>query len=194
MTFSGTHVGDLAAALVDDQLDPPARDAVLAHLVGCPRCHGEVEQQRLLKSRLGALRTPGLPADLARRLSSLHSPDEPSAGLGVEGPRLASAAVLGADAVAARPGQLSFLRDAHRGRRLLVGAASLLLVGAGAAFAAATDAGSASPSQPASSVFTDTSTVARTSSAATGGQPAPLPSSAPLNDPAYRAMTASYGR
>jgi hypothetical protein len=195
------HVGDLGAALVDEQLDPALRELVLLHMIGCVMCRHDVEEQRQLKARLQALREPGLPFSLFSKLSAL---DKPAAltPLGA-GPQLGSAdaslaasadkagtadtadradAVLLADTAIA-PGRplthSSFLRDAHRGRRLLVGAASFLLVGAGAAYAAAGDGQPASPTQPSANVLRTNATE--------------VSQSVPLNDPSFAAMTASFG-
>ncbi len=186
------HVGDLGAALVDEQLDPALRELVLLHMIGCVMCRHDVEEQRQLKARLQALREPGLPFSLFSKLSAM---DKPAAltPLGV-GPALGSAdtshaavaetadGALLADATiaAARPlAHSSYLRDAHRGRRLLVGAASFLLVGAGAAYAAAGDGQQASPAQPAANVLRTNATE--------------VSQSVPLNDPTFAAMTASFG-
>ena len=65
------HLGDLAAAFVDDRLDAGARVRVLRHLGGCARCSAEVEAQRQVKERLCALRPPAVPDRLAERLVDL---------------------------------------------------------------------------------------------------------------------------
>lgn len=193
------HLGDLGAALVDDQLDPPTRDLVLAHLAGCPGCRRDVGQQRQLKSRLRALAEPGLPASLVTRLSALNRVPElppPSPPLSPPSPTLppppgpdpSAAAVRSPD----RPPEprpkdsrplvrSSLLADSRRGRRLLVGAASLLLFGVGTVYAAAGDVHPAAPTSPASDVFTTSRT-------------ASVPASVPLNDPAFAAMTATFSR
>ena len=84
--LAGGHLGDLVAALVDDQLDHSNRDLVLAHLAGCDTCRADVQQQRALKSRLRALSAPGLPESLAD--SRLCRPR--SAGIGRRSSRGAS--------------------------------------------------------------------------------------------------------
>lgn len=67
------HLGELAAALVDGELGPAARELALAHLARCDACHAEVIAQRRLKARLGELRggVTGLPPDLAARLAAI---------------------------------------------------------------------------------------------------------------------------
>jgi len=116
------HLGDLGAALVDDQLSPDARDAALTHLASCPDCQRDVEQQRRLKARLALLSEPSLPLSLAMRLSALKP--EP-AGLPAAPPPPTGGPTL----LSQRPSQ-------RRGR-LLVGAASVLLFGVGTGVAAA---------------------------------------------------------
>jgi hypothetical protein len=170
------HVGDLGAALVDDQLDPATRELVLLHMIGCLMCRHDVEEQRQLKARLQALREPGLPFSLFSKLSALDKPSELAPAF-VPEPLLATADVGPAD----RPlSHSSFLRDGHRGRRLLIGAASFLLVGAGAAFAAAGDGQPASPALPTANVLTSRNATE-------------VSRSVPLNDPTFAAMTVSFG-
>lgn len=56
--MGGSHLGDRAAALVDDELTHGARERVLAHLAGCLDCRAEVEAARALKRRLAGLGAP----------------------------------------------------------------------------------------------------------------------------------------
>ena len=74
------HLGDLAAAFVDEQLDAHDRARVLRHLSACARCAAEVEAQRQVKKRLGGLRPPAVPAVLAARLLNVpntqHVPED----------------------------------------------------------------------------------------------------------------------
>jgi hypothetical protein len=141
------HVGDLAAAFVDEQLDLQRRDLVLVHIAGCLLCRDEVDHQRRLKTRLRALGGPCLPPDLMSRLSAFGG--LPGGGSG--GLPAAPVPAVGLRA-AHRP---TARRDAQRALRLLAGAASLVLVGAGTAVAAASDGQPASPTRsvaPASGV------------------------------------------
>jgi anti-sigma factor RsiW len=176
MSFTNAHVGDLAAALVDDQLDQDTRDQVLLHLGRCPGCRSDVQEQRQLKARLHALSTPGLPSGLIARLGALSLPELPE-----EPPELA---LLSVDGLPSR--RPSLLRNPQRGRRLLVGAASLLLVGAGTAVAAGGDGQSPLPASPASTFSTSFTTPIGSSRNDSGG------SSMPLTDPAFRTMLASF--
>lgn len=196
------HLGDLGAALVDDQLDPAMRNLVLLHMAGCARCRHEVEEQRLLKDRLRGLAEPGMPASLLSRLTALSEPRQPPApGLDVarsvavlpdadratSPPRPVATGPVATGPGATGPGdgrglgRSAILRDANRGRRLLAGAASLLLVGAGTAYAAAGYGQPGPPLQPVANVL---------STSGAGGLTSPIP----LNDPAFAAMTVSFGR
>lgn len=64
------HLGDRATALVDERLDPDARERVLCHLVGCPACRGDVGAERALHGLLTRLRHTEmvLPPSLRERL------------------------------------------------------------------------------------------------------------------------------
>jgi hypothetical protein len=194
MSFTHAHVGDLAAALVDDQLDQGTRDLVLLHLGRCAGCRGDVEEQRRLKQRLHALGTPGLPSGLMARLGALSVPEHPQDQvrdlLLAEAPPMASVTFL--QAHTPPPQRPVVLRNPQRGRRILLGAASLLLVGAGTAVAAGGDGQSVGPVSPATSTF---STSFQTSLTGPRGLSDGSPgSSVPLTDPAFGAMTASFHR
>lgn len=69
--MSDHHLGDLAAALADNELSADARDKALAHLAGCAECRFEVDGQRRLRSLLANQADPELPSDLAARLRSV---------------------------------------------------------------------------------------------------------------------------
>jgi hypothetical protein len=194
----GGHVGDLAAALVDDQLDAARRDLVLVHIAGCAPCHAEVDHQRRLKARLQALGGPGLPPALLRRLRAVGEADDPpadpqSVATVPEVPTGLPAAPVPAGVpvssnMSLRPG---ILRDPHRGLRLLAGAASLVLVGVGTAYASASDGQPASPSRTPPTVFTSGRTA---EPAGTAGPAESTGSSAPIREPAFGAMTATLRR
>jgi hypothetical protein len=168
------HLGDLAAGFVDEQLDPATRDLVLSHVAGCAGCRADVEQQRRLKARLRALGEPGLPNGLLLRLSSLNVPGEPPAPpppvMGPPDSPLPASGPLGRSSV---------LHGARPSRLLLAGAASLLLVGAGTAYAASGDTQRSVPAN-------------RTVTAFTASQQSGSHTSVPLNAPAFAAMTASF--
>jgi anti-sigma factor RsiW len=65
------HIGELAAAFVDDQLDDDQRLRMASHLVWCPPCRQLVEEQQAAKTWLTALREPCTPTRLNMRLLGL---------------------------------------------------------------------------------------------------------------------------
>jgi anti-sigma factor RsiW len=164
------HLGDLGAALVDDQLSPETRELALAHLASCPECQRDVEQQRRLKARLRCLAEPALPLNLALRLNALKP-------IPVTAPAH-SEPTGGAAALAFPMRDRSRLLSARRGR-LLAGAASLVLLGVGTAYAAGSDV------QP-------TAPVGTTANALSTSRTQAVTTSVPLDDPAFDAMNAAF--
>jgi anti-sigma factor RsiW len=78
-----THLGELAAALVDGELGHAAREKAQRHLAHCPDCRAEVEAQRRLKATLASLAsTPSPPPDLSARLLALPVPGTDRAARG----------------------------------------------------------------------------------------------------------------
>jgi anti-sigma factor RsiW len=76
---SGPCLGDVAAALVDGELDDAGRERAHRHLAHCASCRAEVDGQRRLKARLSGVEQPELPSALTDRLLRLSVPlDEPS--------------------------------------------------------------------------------------------------------------------
>lgn len=71
------HLGDLAAAVVDGQLDDAARERLLAHAARCGRCRAELGAERAVKVALRGLEDLHPPADLTERLFRLMPPSEP---------------------------------------------------------------------------------------------------------------------
>jgi hypothetical protein len=196
MSFSTAHVGDLAAALVDDQLDQSTRDLVLLHLGRCPGCRSDVEEQRQLKQRLESLGEPGLPSGLLARLGALSRPPlEPptspfdEAPFGDVAPFADIASVSPLDSTLQLARRSSLMRNPQRGRRMLVGAASLLLVGAGTAVAAGGDGQAGAPVGPSTTTFSTSF-----STPLGGSQGTARRSTVPLTDPAFSTMTASFSR
>ena len=182
------HLGDLGAALVDDQLSPELRDLALAHLASCIQCQRDVEQQRRLKARLRCLAEPTLPLSLAMRLNALKpaavsAPTQSAHGGppgGLSGGGLALAFPLRAR---------SRVLSARRGR-LLAGAASLMLFGVGTAVAAAADVQSAAPGGTVGTTTSGLST-SRTRAVSTSASTS-ASTTVPLDDPAFDAMNASF--
>ncbi|HMA45987.1 MAG TPA: anti-sigma factor [Frankiaceae bacterium] len=199
------HLGELATALVDGQLDHDRRDWALAHLAHCARCQAEVDVQRRLKARLAALREPSLPADLAGRLLALRTtPVAPSPSRSVPGfpaPPAPKTAVRppvtsrppGRPAAASRPAAPATTTGASRpardrargrgrGRRVLLGSATVLLLGAAGVFALGGGAGSGA-GQP---VTPPVGTYVQQHGATSRGLP--------LSDPALTAVSTSFSR
>lgn len=71
------HLGERASAFVDGELGHAERERALAHLTFCGDCRREVESVRALKSRLRALDTPSLSADLTMSLLHMAEPGGP---------------------------------------------------------------------------------------------------------------------
>jgi hypothetical protein len=189
MSFADAHIGDLAAALVDDQLEQGTRDLVLLHLARCPGCRGDVEEQHQLKARLHALGSPGLPAGLIARLGALSAPtlppeERPQDPLAGEGRQLVAVLPLASPLQPVRRSPM--MRNPARGRRMLVGAASLLLVGAGTAVAAGGDGQVAAPG-PSTGTFSTSFSVPLSGAPGSAGAPGMR-----LTDPAFGAVTASF--
>ena len=69
-----SHLGEVAAALVDGELDHAARERAYRHLAGCPECRAEVEAQRRAKAALSGLLPAPAPDALAARLLALQVP------------------------------------------------------------------------------------------------------------------------
>lgn len=65
------HLGELAAALVDGELDHPTRERALTHLARCAACREEVEHQRWLKGRLRTMTDGDATDELVERLLQL---------------------------------------------------------------------------------------------------------------------------
>lgn len=66
-------LGDVAAALVDGELDHASRERAHRHLAHCDACRAEVDAQRRLKSRLSALDEPAPSDALTARLRALSA-------------------------------------------------------------------------------------------------------------------------
>lgn len=69
--MSDLHLGDLAAALADNELDHDQRDRALAHITSCTGCRAEVDAQRRLKALLANQPTPEVPATLTVTLLAI---------------------------------------------------------------------------------------------------------------------------
>jgi len=63
-----THLDDLTAALIDNELSHDARDRALSHITHCGECRAEVDAQRRLKALLANQADPEVSGDLMSRL------------------------------------------------------------------------------------------------------------------------------
>lgn len=68
------HLGEVAAALVDGELDHPGRERAYRHLAECAACRAEVEAQRRAKAALAGLAPAPAPDGLTARLLALQVP------------------------------------------------------------------------------------------------------------------------
>jgi anti-sigma factor RsiW len=91
-------LADLAAALVDGELDHAARERAQRHLLHCDACRAEVDAQRRLKARLRGVGEPAPPDALTARLLGLPT----------------TAPLVAPDDVAVRPSPLPPSRPAAR--------------------------------------------------------------------------------
>jgi hypothetical protein len=66
-----SHLGDVIAALVDNDISHDARDRALAHIAGCADCRAEVDHQRRLKALLANQADPQPSAELQARLRAI---------------------------------------------------------------------------------------------------------------------------
>ncbi len=142
-------LGDVAAALVDGELDHAARERAQRHLAHCETCRAEVDAQRRLKARLTGLREdpPAPGPDLTMRLLALSA-----AGSDVVSSDVVRASPVGSrHPRGARPLPLAPAGVRPRGRRLrrrATAGAGLLALGLTAAFAL----GGTQPQQPSTPV------------------------------------------
>jgi anti-sigma factor RsiW len=142
-------LGDVAAALVDGELDHAARERAQRHLANCAACRAEVDAQRRLKARLTGLRAdlPAPDQDLTTRLLALSAAhaDVASSDVGRAVP------VGSTHPRGARPAPRSPAGVRPRGRplrRRATAGAGLLALGLTAAFAL----GGAPPQSPSTPV------------------------------------------
>jgi Putative zinc-finger len=178
------HLGARVSALVDGQLRHTERDRALAHVAHCATCREAVDAERSVKTLLSGTPVPALSADL---LASLHGLGEPG---GPVSPR-PRAMPLGPVVPTLPPpgrgpfGSRSDSRRPAKGRRTqrvryaAAGAVSVAGLVLGTAFAAGgAGAGAAAVVPPAAELSVE-------HAATTSGLP--------LGDPAFTAVTASFG-
>lgn len=144
------HLGDLAAGLVDGQLAPGVRERALRHVAQCARCRDEVAEQERLKSQLSQLFAPPPPSDLASRLLQLPSSPVVTSGATLGGGEGRSQRAFTAPfRPTGRADRVTRPRNhpvaGRRVRRVVFASASVLVLGAGGAFAAGGNAASGGP-------------------------------------------------
>jgi Putative zinc-finger len=177
------HLGTRVSSLVDGQLGGAERDRALSHVAHCTACREAVEAERSVKALLAG---SSLPAPSDRLLASLHSLAEPGDPVSPR-PR---AMPLGPVVPTLPPpgrGPFGSRRDTRRpakGRRTqrvryaAAGAVSVAGLVLGTAFAAGGGAGAGAVVPPAAELSVE-------HAATTSGLP--------LGDPAFSAVTASFG-
>ena len=165
-----SHLEDLAAALVDDELDHEQRDRALAHLAGCAECRADVEAQRELKARLGGQPAPMPSVALVERLHAVPFTVSAPARR-----RTRVATRVGRRPAASRPVRGPNL---SRGRRVLVDSFSFVVAALGLSLAVGGNTTSGGV-RPSSAVLVE--------HAATTSQ-------LPLNDPAAGLVLTSFSR
>lgn len=179
------HLGARVSALVDGQLGHSERDRALAHVAHCPTCRAAVDAERTVKAVLAGASLPMPSDDL---LASLHGLAEPG---GPVSPRPRSMPLGSVVPTLPPPGRGPFgsRRDSRRparGRRAqrvryaAAGAVSVAGLVLGTAFAAGGSAGAG-----AATVVPPAAELSVEHAATTAGFP--------LGDPAFTAVTASFG-
>lgn len=66
-----SHLDDLAAALVDNELSHDQRDRALSHIAGCAPCRQEVDAQRRLKALLANQADPVVTVEFSLTLMNI---------------------------------------------------------------------------------------------------------------------------
>jgi putative zinc finger protein len=149
-----SHLGERLTALVDGELEHDERDRAYAHLAGCAACRAEAEALRRLKSELRSLDEAVPSGDLLTRLRTLDGAmgdtlGGPDPGAAAGEPRTQPGGTRVSARRAPRPGRRAPAGtrptghrprrgpSAVRGRYLAMGAATLAVLGMGAASVAA---------------------------------------------------------
>jgi Putative zinc-finger len=178
------HLGARVSSLVDGQLGNSERDRALSHVAHCATCREAVEAERSVKALLAGSSRPELSE---RLLANLHGLAEPG---GPVSPRPRSMPLGPVVPTLPPPGRGPFgsRRDSRRparGRRVqrvryaAAGAVSVAGLVLGTAFAAGSTGAGAVPIVP--------------PAAELSVQHAATTSVLPLGDPAFTAVTASFG-
>ena len=183
------HLGPRISALVDGELGHQARDRALAHIAHCSSCHAALEQERKVKDRLAAASAPPASPELGRRLRALAEPGDPMPPRDRAMPlaplvptlpppgRGRGSSASGSRRDARRPGARGSARRARYAAATALSVVGLML---GTAFVAG-----GSPAQPGTPVLPPAAELSAEHAATTSGLP--------LSDPAFDAVTASFG-
>jgi hypothetical protein len=179
------HLGARVSSLVDGQLASSERDRALSHLAHCPTCRAAVDAERRVKALLAGSAGPALSDSFLARLQGLAEPGGPvsprprSMPLGPVVPTLPppGRGPFGTRRDSRRP---ATARRAQRVRYAAAGAVSVAGLVLGTAFAAGGSAGAG-----AVPVVPPAAELSIEHAATTSGLP--------LGDPAFTAVTASFG-
>ena len=140
-----SHLGEHISALIDGELTGAERDRAHEHLAGCAECRAEAAELRELKRELRGLAATPTDADLTRRLVAMAGPGGPVPPRqrlvrGMARPRAMFRAYPdhgGSRRGTERPGSARSATypapGRRRGRYVMWGAVSLVVVGIGAA-------------------------------------------------------------
>jgi len=184
--MSGRHLGSDVSALVDGELGHEARDRALAHVATCAPCRELLDAERRVKERLATAPGPVPSAELDARLRALAEPGDPVPPrsrrmplapvvptLPPPGPRRPRGRADGRGPSGARP-------RVRRARYAALSAVSAVGLVLGAAFAAG---GATEP--PGTPVLPPAAELTVEHAVTTSGMP--------LHDPAFDAVTATFG-
>jgi len=185
------HLGERISALVDGELGHQARDRALAHVAHCASCRAALDAERRIKDALASGATPAPSEDFTRRLRMLAEPGEPVPPRDRRMPFAPIVPTLPTPGRSRRMGRRTAPVDRHDSRRpaehrsarrsrfAAVGALSAVGLMLGTAFAAG---GVPEQGRP---VLPPAAELSVEHAATTGGLP--------LSDPAFDAVTASFG-
>jgi len=184
------HLGQRISALVDGELGHAARDRALAHIAHCPSCRAALEEERRVKDRLTAAPAPPASPELTARLRALAEPGDPLPPRERRMPLTPLVPTLPAPGRprtgrSSRPdGRRDSTRPGSRGTTRRVRYTAAAASAAGLMLVTAFLAGAA-PQTPGTPVLPPAAEISVEHAATTSGLP--------LSDPAFGAVTASFG-
>jgi Putative zinc-finger len=187
-----SHLGPRVSALVDGELGHEARDRALAHVAHCTPCREALDAERALKALLRRAGPPVPSSSLLAALTNLGEPGDPVAPRPRAmplGPVVPTLPPPGRGPFGRRGARTEGRRDSrrppagrvHRSPRVAAaGALSVAALVLGTAFAAG-----GGGAEPGVAVVPPAAELSVQHAATTGGLP--------LGDPAFTAVTASFG-